>query len=439
MQTAAPAGVRIAVDVARIPCTRRVVFACTAFPFMLDLLILVPSCNGDKNGNLMAEKILVVDDDLDSLKLIGLMLQRNGYEVIAANAGNQAITRAASDRPDLIILDVMMPDMNGYEVCRRLRKNPDTKGIPIIMFTAKTLIDDKVAGFEAGADDYLTKPTHPAELASRVKAILARNTAQRPAAINRGTTVGVLGAKGGVGTTTIALNVAAARLMAGENPIVADFRLGRGSLGLQLGIPNAHGMANVLSKPIDEIRPRLLESELTTHSSGLRALLSSARPQEAYLEYSAEQELAVVTALRTMGRPLVFDLGCGLSTDLLRLQADMDHLIVVVDPMPLTLSMARDLLTELESHRPEQSKLHVVVVNRAASSNPLSWSEVEQMVGREIRAIVALASELVSQSTHAHAPVVLYQPTAIASSQIIKLAEDINARARAVLSGEATS
>ncbi|HVU12446.1 MAG TPA: response regulator, partial [Phototrophicaceae bacterium] len=120
----------------------------------------------------MAEKILVVDDDIDSLKLIGLMLQRNGYEVIAANAGNQALTRAASDHPDLIILDIMMPDMNGYEVSRRLRRNPETQNIPIIMFTAKTLIDDKVAGFEAGADDYLTKPTHPAELASRVKAIL---------------------------------------------------------------------------------------------------------------------------------------------------------------------------------------------------------------------------------------------------------------------------
>ena len=120
----------------------------------------------------MAEKILVVDDDLDSLKLIGLMLQRNGYEVIAANAGSQALARALSDHPDLIILDVMMPDMNGYEVSRRLRKNPTTQNIPIIMFTAKTLIDDKVAGFEAGADDYLTKPTHPAELASRVKAIL---------------------------------------------------------------------------------------------------------------------------------------------------------------------------------------------------------------------------------------------------------------------------
>ena len=229
----------------------------------------------------MPEKILVVDDDIDSLKLIGLMLQRNGYEVIAANAGNQALARAASDHPDLIILDIMMPDMNGYEVSRRLRRNPETQNIPIIMFTAKTLIDDKVAGFEAGADDYLTKPTHPAELASRVKAILMRSTTARPTtATSKGATIGILGAKGGVGTTTLALNIAAARLLAGENPVVADFRLGMGSMGLAIGFPRSAGMANILGKPVDEIRPRTIDGELAVHQSGLRALLSSARPAE---------------------------------------------------------------------------------------------------------------------------------------------------------------
>src|SRR5688572_9976145 len=158
----------------------------------------------------MAEKILIVDDDIDSLKLIGLMLQRQGYEISAAGAGAQAISKALAEAPDLIILDVMMPYMDGYEVCRRLRSDPTTQGIPIIMFTAKTMVDDKVTGFEAGADDYLTKPTHPAELASRVKAVLARNTAPKRPETNKGVAIGVIGAKGGVGTSTIALNLAAA-------------------------------------------------------------------------------------------------------------------------------------------------------------------------------------------------------------------------------------
>ena len=124
----------------------------------------------------MAKRILVVDDEVESVKLIGLMLQRRGYEIIAARSGAQALEKAQADKPDLIILDVMMPDMDGYEVCRRLRADPATASMPIIMFTAKTMVDDKVAGFQAGADDYLTKPVHPEELASRIEAVLLRTS-----------------------------------------------------------------------------------------------------------------------------------------------------------------------------------------------------------------------------------------------------------------------
>lgn len=385
----------------------------------------------------MAEKILVVDDDLDSLKLIGLMLQRNGYEVVAANAGGPALAKAASERPDLIILDVMMPDMSGYEVCRRLRKNPETRGIPVIMFTAKTLIDDKVAGFEAGADDYLTKPTHPAELATRVKQVLARSAAQRPASMTRGITIGVLGAKGGVGTTTVALNIAAARLAAGDNPVVADFRPGMGSMGLALGFGRANGMAALLTKQASEISQRVIEGEINQHPSGLRTLLSSARPKEALVAYSPETAVSIVRALRSIARPGVYDLGSGLTPFTLRLQQEMDHLVIVTDPVQLTLNMTREILQELEGSRPEGGKMHVVIVNRAASSTPPSWHEVEQMLGREIRATIALASELVTQAQGAGMPVVLYQPTAIASSQLIKLAEDLTVRHRVAAGPEA--
>jgi pilus assembly protein CpaE len=386
----------------------------------------------------MAEKILVVDDDIDSLKLIGLMLQRNNYEVIAANQGAQALAKAAAERPDLIILDVMMPDMNGYEVCRRLRKNNETKSIPIIMFTAKTLIDDKVAGFEAGADDYLTKPTHPAELASRVRAILQRSTSARPVSLTKGTSLGVIGVKGGVGASTVALNIAAARMMAGENPIIADFRYGQGSTSLALGAARTQGMVNILSKPLDEIRSRAVESELVTHQSGLRALLSSVRAKESYFTPAPEAEVALIRVLRTMSRPAVFDLGSGLTPTVTRLQKEMDQLVVVIDPLPLTLSMAREILNEIDNGRPENNKAHIVVVNRAASSSLPSWQEVEQILGREIRATISLASELVSQALQANTPVVLHQPTAIASSQLVKLAEELTVRARSLVATEAS-
>ena len=247
----------------------------------------------------MSEKILIVDDDADSLKLIGLMLQRQGYEIIAANTGQQALDRATAERPDLVILDIMMPDMDGYDVCRRLRHDSATQAIPIIMFTAKTMVDDKVAGFEAGADDYLTKPTHPAELASRVKVVLARSAAQRLGNNDRAFSMGLIGAKGGVGTTTLALNMAIATAQH-ESTVLADFRPGQGTVGLALGFGRSTGMANLLSRPPSEITAQAVERELVTHSSGLRLLLSSGRPKESLMSVSPDCAATIVQHLRSL-------------------------------------------------------------------------------------------------------------------------------------------
>lgn len=387
----------------------------------------------------MSEKILIVDDDIDSLKLIGLMLQRHGYEVVAANAGNQALSKALADHPDLIILDIMMPDMDGYEVCRRLRANPETRSIPIIMFTAKTLVDDKVAGFEAGADDYLTKPTHPAELASRVKAILARSASQRRRDAKKGMTIGLLGAKGGLGTTTLVLNIGAALVSAGETPIIADFRLGKGSMGLAIGFERSFGMANILAKPTSDIRPATLEREVVIHSSGLRALLSSARPKEAQMKYPIESAVAVIGALRTMGRPAIFDLGSGYDDTISRLQREMDQLILVVEPVGITLAMARELIQELETSGAGSGRIHIVVVNRSQSSLQTPWNEVEKMLGRELRAIVSAAPELAFQAARAATPIVLFQPNSMVANQIIKLSDELNQRVRTLADGGLTT
>ncbi len=385
----------------------------------------------------MSDKILIVDDDIDSLKLIGLMLQRHGYEVVAANAGNQALMKATSEHPSLIILDVMMPDMDGYEVCRRLRANPDTKAIPIIMFTAKTLVDDKVAGFEAGADDYLTKPTHPAELASRVKTILARNASQKRPEPSKGTTVGVIGCKGGVGTTTIALNLAAAFTLNGDNAIAADFRPGMGSMGLYIGFGQSHGMANVMSKPTNEIRPAVIENELVTHPSGLRALLSSASPKEAQAPNTVDASVAVIRNLRTMGRPVIFDLGSGLNSTTNRIQRELDLITLVVEPNPVGLTMAREILNELEPPGTGSTgRIHIVVVNRAQTNVQTPWHEVEHALGQELRAIISAAPDQMFQAMRAAVPVVVYQPNAVISGQIMKLSEDLTARINASPSGE---
>lgn len=371
----------------------------------------------------MPEKILIVDDDVDSLKLIGLMLQRNGYEVVAAHTGNQAITKAVNELPDLIILDVMMPDMNGYDVCRRLRANPSTHEIPIIMFTAKTLIDDKVAGFEAGADDYLTKPTHPAELASRVRAILQRSTNKKQSGSSRGATIGVLGVKGGIGATTITINLGAAFLQMKANPVIADLRSGQSSLGASLGLGQTAGMNILLGRNASEISAEVINREIVAHPSGLRLLSCSSKPKDALLNIQPDTARAIIKEMRNIAKPSIFDLGSGYNTFISQLLTEIDRLIVLVDPASVTLAMARDLLQELA--KANRDKIHLVVVNRAQINLQPPWHEVEHLLGHEIRAIISPSPELAYQAMESAMPMVGFQPNAIVSSQLNKLAEDI--------------
>ncbi len=124
----------------------------------------------------MAQKILVVDDEPDAIDLIQFNLSGAGFEVVTASDGSQALKDARKFAPDLILLDVMLPEIDGLEVCKLLRRDPATSGIPIIMLTAKAAEIDRVLGLELGADDYVTKPFSPRELVLRVKNLLRRQS-----------------------------------------------------------------------------------------------------------------------------------------------------------------------------------------------------------------------------------------------------------------------
>ena len=119
-------------------------------------------------------RVLVADDDENLLAIVSYRLERSGYEVIAANDGEEAVRLALAERPDLAVLDVMMPKLDGYEVTRRLRQHETTRGMPVILLTARAQEADVARGFEAGADDYVRKPFSPQELRARVQAILGR-------------------------------------------------------------------------------------------------------------------------------------------------------------------------------------------------------------------------------------------------------------------------
>jgi DNA-binding response OmpR family regulator len=117
-------------------------------------------------------KVLIVDDDPDIRTLYGLLLRREGFEVIEAGSGQEALSKVQAETPTLVLLDVMMPGMNGYEVCQRIKSDPQTANLPILMISGKTTIADRKNGMLVGADDFLAKTIRPQSLISRVKTFL---------------------------------------------------------------------------------------------------------------------------------------------------------------------------------------------------------------------------------------------------------------------------
>ncbi|TML56632.1 MAG: response regulator transcription factor [Actinobacteria bacterium] len=122
------------------------------------------------------QSVLVVEDESSIASFVALYLKNAGYRIQAAGTGREALERVASEKPDLIVLDLMLPDIDGLEVCRRVRQSSD---VPILMLTARDEDVDKIIGLEVGADDYLTKPFNPRELVARVKSILRRSVPER--------------------------------------------------------------------------------------------------------------------------------------------------------------------------------------------------------------------------------------------------------------------
>lgn len=383
----------------------------------------------------MPGKILIVDDDPDTLKLIGLMLKRQGYEVATVNSGRAALDHVRQQIPELIILDVMMPEMDGYEVASHLRSNSQTENIPILMFTAKNLVDDKVAGFESGADAYLTKPTHPDELAAQVKALLARSAAQAqaggapptasaPSSGGRGLTYAFIGVKGGVGLSTLATNVGAV-LAEHDVTTLVDFRLGRGTIGMSLGFGRSMGVANLLGLSPQEINLNSVRQEIVTHDCGLNLLLSSARSREVQLKIAPEAARNIVGSLIDLSKHVLIDLGPGLNPLTISFARDVDRVVVAVEATPVALAMGYDMLNELRQVGVGRDKTSVVIINRSEAKSQIPWQEAEQHLDSEVMAVISAVPDLAHRGMEQQKPMILVNPNAMINMQFNKLAEEL--------------
>ncbi|HUV28408.1 MAG TPA: response regulator [Anaerolineales bacterium] len=376
----------------------------------------------------MPAKILIVDDDVDTLRLVGMMLETEGFDIIAAKSGMRAIELARSESPDLIILDVMMPELDGYAVTSQLRTDKTTRAIPILIFTAKTGHDDKMLGLELGADIYLTKPISTRELLSNVNQLLSppeESVQVIPSQVPEGV-VAVMAAKGGMGVSTVALNLGFSIYKhAAQRVIVADFRPGQGSLALELGYEREVSNNSLLDLPPEKINQQLIEEKLVEHSSGVTLLLSSPQLRDAKYISKTENFEIIANLLPQFAAYTIFDLAPGMTAINHKVLPICSEVVVIVEPSTQSVNQTKDLLEELSLLAIKSEQIRLLVFNRIHSSLQLSFGEVEEQLNLPICSSFSPNRELVNQASLEHAPFITLKPEGLTAQQINQLATSL--------------
>lgn len=378
----------------------------------------------------MTDKILVVDDDPDTVKFINIMLSRLGYSVVSATSGMEALERVQVEHPDLIILDVMMPGMDGYEVSRNLRRNPKTATTPILMFTAKTTIEDKLAGYDAGVNLYLTKPIHPIDLQANIRNLLTQRLTKAEAATDHGYVVGVLSATGGAGVSTIALNLAITYAKKFNTKVIAaEMRPGQGSWALDLNLTEPVGLINLLSMELEDITLEAVSKELIQTNFGIKLLSASNQTEKVESASATPQLERVIDHLTNLASLVVLDIGTSFHPGFNAILNKCNELIMVVEPQPVPIKRSKLLASELHLKGFGSLKtMSTVTVNRTRSDIVLNISQVEQILGYPAVMGFPPVVEQAYRAADRAIPLIMVQPEGIIAMQFVTLASQINER-----------
>lgn len=373
----------------------------------------------------MPAKILIVDDEPNMLRLLGFALEGEGYTILASQAGEEALTKVRSEQPDLLILDVMLPGMDGIEVCRRLRQDPKTIALPIILLSAKTTVEDRIAGLEAGADEYVPKPVDPQEMVARVKALLERTERLLEShQTEKAPILSFMGARGGVGTTTVALNVASAFVNQGHRVCAVEFRPYLSHFSAQLALDSPPDMGPLLGLEPGQINQRNIRPCLVKHTTGLHVLCAATTPH-AIEPIDPDAAVSLLEGLRSEMDIIVADLQDLPSPASHSVLERSFAVLLVLEPIQTCVKAAEAMLNVLKSWAAGADLIGLVVVNRSGLASSLSIPEVETYLGYKVLGAIPRAGDPLNAVEKFGKPLVHAQPENGASIALTKLAESL--------------
>lgn len=365
-------------------------------------------------------RILIVDDQAGILKMVGHMFHEEGFEVHVADNGEKGLQKVNEVQPDLVLLDVMMPGMSGIEVCRQLRTNPNTARIPIIMLSAMSQVPDKLEGFNAGADDYVTKPVARAELLARSRALLARASfSQTPVA----QVVAFVGAKGGVGTTTLAINTAVSLIRQNHSVTLIEMRDTPGTAVFQLNLNPEQDLGKLLAFAPEDLNSRNINRTVIPHQTGLKLLAAPRQPTDIAL--TTEHIEIIIDTLARQSAYLFLDLPSISGKSNQEALDRADQIILVTEPEILSVKAAAQSLTAIKSWS-LLDRTSVAVVSRSPSAMLMRQEEIERALNippETILTIVPPSTEAFQQASRVGKPVITIKPDSLPSKAIVKVAQ----------------
>ncbi|MHB0876246.1 MAG: response regulator [Anaerolineae bacterium] len=376
------------------------------------------------------ERILVVDDTAAVAKLITAHLESAGYKADSAKSGVEALELVAQGTPDLVMIDVMMPGMDGFQLTQKLRANPRTAHTPIIIVTARDSVEDKVRGFEVGADDYMVKPFEPPELLARVRALLLRARPSAPTAAApapMGSVVAVFGLRGGAGRSTIAANLSVAIAAHVQAEVaLCDLAIESSHISLMLDARPVHTVDELVTRYGSTLESDVLMAYLTQSRYGVRILAAPLTPASAPL-VTADGVRAVVESLRRRFPFVVLDLAHTFSDLNLGMLELADAIIVVTTPEMAGVKTTAAAFEILESLGYPPERVHLAL-NTIFGARPLAAVDIAGTLNRKVDLNIPYERSLFVDAINKGVPAVREAPRSAAARAIQAFAASLVSR-----------
>jgi len=368
---------------------------------------------------LSADRILLVDDEEQIRKLLETSLQRRGYEVAVASDGIEALRQIRAKMPDLIVTDVNMPNMNGFELTRRLRADHRTARVPIVMLSARKQADDILTGYSEGADEYIAKPIEMAVLSAKIEVLIKRMKATAGEVIKRGRVVVFIRGKGGSGATTFAVNsaVALAETKMYKTAIL-DLSLEFGNVASHLNLTPQRTLADLAGTQPEQLDDATFATFIAQDRSGVQVCVGSSRPEQAELVTVGAVQQSI-ERLRRGSDYLMVDTAASFTQPTLAAIDTADGACVVCEPHVASMKAARDCLEVLEKLSFPKERI-LLAVNRTTQTG-LETDEVARFFNRRPDIVVPFTPAFDDAADRGR-PIVVLHPDNASSKQLRDLA-----------------